>query len=97
MESLLSLSKKMEVIKKVKPLEIAFCIFKNVLSSPENTLLLMGYSVTIRFLKNRAIVTFQHVRKTRYARFAHSCILQKKDFLLHYKSLVFFWEGVPSF
>ena len=61
MESLLSLSKKMGVIKKVKPLEIAFCIFKNVLSSPENTLLLMGYSVTIRFLKNRAIVTFQNV------------------------------------
>ena len=38
-------------------------------------------------------MTFQHVRKTRYARFAHSCILQKKDFLLHYKSLVFFLLG----
>ena len=54
MESLLSLSKKMGVIKKVKPLKIAFCIFK--------TFCQLQKIVTIRFLKKtRAIVTFQNV------------------------------------
>ena len=43
-----------------------------------------------KVIKNRVIMTFQHVRKTRYARFAHSCVLQKRTFYCTIKALCSF-------